>query len=45
MIMLAVILSSRSVSKNLQIRVYKANLSVVLCGCETWDWGCLRTGC
>jgi hypothetical protein len=48
------LLSSRLLSKNIQIRIYKTIiLPVVLYGCETWlwhwgrniDWGCLRTGC
>jgi hypothetical protein len=47
------LLSSRLLSKNLKIRVYKTIIFVVLNGCETWPltlWeehrrGCLKTGC
>jgi hypothetical protein len=47
------LLSSRLLSKNLKIRIYKTIiLPVVLYGCETWSLalreehrGCLRTGC
>jgi hypothetical protein len=48
------LLSSRPMSKDVNIRIYKTMiLPVVLYGCETWyqalmkciGWGCLRTGC
>jgi hypothetical protein len=48
------LLSSRLLSKNIKIRIYKTILHVVLYGCETWslnlreehiDCGFLRTGC
>jgi hypothetical protein len=49
------LLSSRLLSKNIKIRIYKIIIwPVVLYGCETWFlqlreehrlWGCLRTGC
>jgi hypothetical protein len=47
------ILSSRLMSKNLKIKIYKTIiLPVVLYGCKTWslslrniDWGFLRTEC
>jgi hypothetical protein len=32
------LLSSRLISKNIKIKIYKTGtLSVVLCGCETWS--------
>jgi hypothetical protein len=46
------LLSSRLLSKNLKIRIYRTIiLPVVLYGCESWHWrsnvgwGCLRIGC